>query len=331
EWKALSGREVIAAFALAYELESLVSKALGTELQVGFHPTATVGTLAAAAGAARLLRLDRRRVTYALGIAGTSAAGIGEMLGTMCKAFHPGKAAMHGVMAGLLAAKGLDSSEQVLEAKRGFGWALARKRDLDSAAVRLGSDWEILEGGFKPYACGVVAHPTIDAVIALRNQYGLKASDVLSIHARTNPYVLVAMGKMSPRTGLEGKFSTVHCAAVALIDGTARVAQYTDARVNDPEVVRLRNKVTIETDETVRKDEAYLTVRLTDGRTLKHHVEHCLGSRDNPMSGADLEAKFRSLAEPVLGSPGAERVVDLVRHLDDLPDVGELPRTTVRP
>jgi len=166
-------------------------------------------------------------------------------------------------------------------------------------------------------------------VIELRNEHGLKAGDVESIHARTNPYTMFAMGKMKPRTGLEGKFSTVHCAAVALIDGEARVAQYTDARVDDPEVAGLRDRVTIQTDEAVRKDEAWIRITLRDGRVLERHVEHCTGSRDNPMSQEALEAKFRSLAEPVLGPRGADRVVGLVRGLDELADVGELARATV--
>lgn len=331
EWKGLSGREAIAAFALGFEVAARISLGLGRGVQEGgWHVTATMGTLGAAVAAAKMLGLDARRTAYSLGIAGTSASGIGEMLGTMCKAYHPGKAAMHGVMAGLLVEKGLDSSEQVLEAPRGVGWAFARKRELDSLAQGLGERWEMLAGGFKPYSCGVVAHPTIDGVIELRNRYGLKAEDVESIHARTNPYVMFAMGKMSPRTGLEGKFSTVHCAAVALIDGAARVAQYTDARVNDPEVVALRERVAIQTDESVRKDEAWVTITLRDGRVLEKHVEHCTGSRESPMSQEALEAKFRSLAEPVLRAGGADRVVSLVGRLEQLEDVGELARSAVR-
>jgi len=153
EWKRLSGREAIAAFALGFELAARVSRGLGRAVQEGgWHVTATMGTLGAATAASRLLGLDARRTAYALGIAGTSASGIGEVHGSMCKAFHPGKAAMHGVMAGLLAEKGLDSSEQVLEASRGVGWAFARKRDLDALSEGLGAHWEMLQGGFKPYS-----------------------------------------------------------------------------------------------------------------------------------------------------------------------------------
>jgi len=331
EWKQLSGQQALAAFALGFELECRVSLGLGHGVQEGaWHVTSVVGTLGAAAAAGKLLGLDRRQMAYALGIAGTSAGGVGEVVGSMCKAYHPGKGAMMGVMAGLLAHKGFDSSEQVLEGKRGMGWAFARKTELDSMLDRIGDHWEMMNGGFKPYSCGVVAHPTIDAVIELRNRYGLKAEQVESIHARTNPYVLVPMGKMNPRTGLEGKFSAVHCAAVALIDGAARVPQYTDARVTDPKVVALRKRVTIETDPSVRKDEAFVTITLKDGRALETHVEHCTGSSENPMGWDKLEAKFRSLAEPVVGVEGADRLVKLVHTMDELQDVGDVVRAAVR-
>jgi 2-methylcitrate dehydratase PrpD len=187
----------------------------------------------------------------------------------------------------------------------------------------LGTGWEIERNGHKPYACGVVQHPAIDAVIAIRSQGGVDPTRIEAIALRVNPLVISVTGVETPDTGLQSKFSIYHSAAVAWIDGAARSPQYMDERAGDPAVVALRQKIKVTTDPSLRSDqaEAVATVAGVRHRTF---VEHAGGTADNPMSDAEIEAKFLANAEPVIGPDRARRVRDLVQRLDRLADVREL-------
>ncbi len=327
EWKRLPGWRMLEALILGFEAEARISLAMGrAHLEAGWHVTATVGTFGAAVAAGKLLDLDARSMAYALGIAGTLASGVTEMLGTMCKPLHPGKTAMHGLMAAMLAARGFDSSPRVLESPKGFGTVLAGDRNFDAVTDALGDRWELRRNGFKPYASGVVTHPIIDGAIELRNRHGLQPEDVEAVDARTNPFVLVPTGKTEPRTGLEGKFSIYHCVAIALIEGAAGEAQFTDEKVNEARAIDLRRRVRILPEEAIRKDEAYVSILLRDGRRLETHVEHASGTEDNPMSDEAMRQKFLHLSAPVLGEARARRAIELVDRLEALADGGDLVR-----
>jgi 2-methylcitrate dehydratase PrpD len=177
--------------------------------------------------------------------------------------------------------------------------------------------------GHKPYACGVVLHPLIDAVIALRNRDAIDPAAVSEINLRVHPLVLSITGVVEPSTGLQSKFSTVHSAAVALIDGSAGVAQYSDAKAADLAVAALRRKVKVVADDTLRKDEAYAAIT-AGGRRHNIHIAHASGTADNPMSDAAIEAKFMANAVPVIGRERAERARDFVQSLETQPDMRTL-------
>ena len=177
--------------------------------------------------------------------------------------------------------------------------------------------------GHKPYACGVVLHPLIDAVIALRNREAIDPAAVSEIALRVHPLVLSITGVVEPSTGLQSKFSIVHSAAVALIDGSAGVAQYSDAKAADPAVAALRRKVKAVADDTLRKDEAYAAIT-AGGRRHDIHIAHASGTADNPMSDAAIEAKFMANAMPVIGRERSERARDFVAALENKPNVQDL-------
>jgi 2-methylcitrate dehydratase PrpD len=176
----------------------------------------------------------------------------------------------------------------------------------------------------------VVIHPIIDGCIELRNTYGLKPEDVAAVSAQVHPLVHELTGKTSPQSGLEGKFSVYHSAAVALIDGAAGQAQYSDARVRDPQVIALRDKVKTTVDRSMAEDAARITITLTDGRTLEHHVEHAIGSLERPMDDEDLMQKFRDLTLPILGEHAAEALIERVWALESMGEVGQIAAMTVR-
>jgi 2-methylcitrate dehydratase PrpD len=251
------------------------------------------------------------------------------MFGTMCKPFHPGNAARNGLLAALLARKNFTSSTQAIEAPRGFANVLATGRRYEEITEGLGDTWEILDNTYKPFACGIVIHPTIDGCIQLRNEAGLRPDQIAGIELDVHPLVLELTGKKTPRTGLEGKFSVYHSAAVAIADGAAGEGQYSDDRVRDAAVVRLRDAVSATVGAGLHEDQARVTVRLTDGRVLERFVEHAIGSKARPMSDAALEAKFRGLADGVLMETEADRLIDLCWGVETLADVADLAKGAV--
>jgi 2-methylcitrate dehydratase PrpD len=220
----ISGADFMLAYAVGFEAGVRSGRTAPGHHKGGWHLTGTLGTIAAGAACGKLLKLDRQRLTYAMGIAATQAAGMQQNRGTMGKSFHAGKAASNGVLSALLAERGFDSTQEIIEGKRGFSRIYSDVAEPDRLIAGLGDGWLIETNGHKPYACGVVLHPLIDAMIAIRNRDAIDPASVSEISLRVNPLVLSITGVVDPSTGLQSKFSTVHSAAVALIDGAAGVA-----------------------------------------------------------------------------------------------------------
>lgn len=330
ERRPVSGREFLHAFILGVETECRIGNSIYPDhYDVGWHITGTAGVFGAAAAAGRLLGLNEQQMTWALGTAATQASGLREMFGTMCKPFHPGNAARNGLMSALLAQQNFTSSNQGIEAKRGFAHVLATAFKPQEITERLGETWEVVLNTYKPFACGIVIHPTIDGCIQLRNEHKLAAEDIAAIALKAHPLVLELTGKRTPQVGLEGKFSVYHSAAVAIIHGAAGEAQYTDACVRDPRVSALRDRVTASADPGVHEDQVRITITLKDGRTLEKSVAHAIGSLERPMSDADLEAKFRSLAHGVLSNAETDRLIRLCWDVGALPQAAEVARAAV--
>lgn len=330
ETRRVSGAEFVHAFVLGVEVECRIGNAVyPSHYDVGWHITGTTGVFGAAAAAGRLLALDAQQMTWALGIAATQSSGLREMFGTMCKPFHPGNAARNGLLAALLAQQGFTSSTRAIEAPRGFANVLATARDYGQITDRLGDTWELSLNTYKPFACGIVIHPTIDGCIQLRKRHQLTGDEIEAIALDVHPLVLELTGKTTPRTGLEGKFSVYHSAAVAIIHGAAGEEQYSDACVGDPRVVALRGRVTANAGSGLAEDQARVTITLKSGETVHLFVEHAVGSVDRQMSDGDLERKFRGLAVPIFGEAGAERLLQECWSLPDVADAAQIARAGV--
>jgi 2-methylcitrate dehydratase PrpD len=316
----VSGTDFMLAYAVGFEAGVRTGRTAPGHHKGGWHLTGTLGSIAAGAACGKLLHLDRQKLTYVMGIAATQAAGMQQNRGTMCKSFHAGKAASNGVLAALLAERGFDSTQEIIEGKKGFSRIYSDVAEPDQLIAGLGERWLIETNGHKPYACGVVLHPLIDAVVAIRNRDAIDPAAVSEIELRVHPLVLSITGVVEPSTGLQSKFSTRHSAAVALIDGTAGVTQYSDAKATDPTVAALRRKVNAVADETLRKDEAYAAIT-AGGKRHEVHIAHASGTADNPMSDAAIEAKFMANATPVIGRDRAERAKTFVMSLEKQPDI----------
>ncbi|HEX2988190.1 MAG TPA: MmgE/PrpD family protein [Chloroflexota bacterium] len=332
EWKGLSGRELIAALATGMEVELRVGSAVyPAHYDVGWHITGTAGTFGAAAAVGKLLQLSEEQMTHALGMAGAQAAGLREMFGSMTKALHVGKAASNGLLSAMLATRGFTASTEVLEGRRGFCAVTASEYDLGQITVGLGDEYLMLQNGIKPYACGVVTHPTIDGVRRLRERYRLAPNDVLEIETKIHPLVRELTGKKSPRTGLEGKFSIYFCAAIALIEGNARESQFTDEKVNRPDVIALMDRVRAQVEPGVLEDQAVVSIRTVDGRILVERVEAATGTPNNPMPDDQLMEKYLELSTRILPRDRAEQLAEQVAHMEKMEDPsGILEAATLR-
>jgi 2-methylcitrate dehydratase PrpD len=321
EWLGSSGRDVLAAYVLGFEVEARVSLSVYPEhYDVGWHITGTAGTLGAAAASARLLGLGVEQTVWALGAAVTQAAGLREMFGSMCKSLHVGDAARNGILAALLAREGFTSSTEPIEGRRGFGAVLSTRFDEGQLTAELGERWEVHRNGLKPYACGVVTHPAIDAARRLRAM-GYLPGAVARIDAYVHPLVLELCGKTDLRVGLEGKFSIYHCIAMGLLEDAAGPAQFTDALVSRPDAVELRRKVHATADPSLSEAQARLVLQLPEGRAVEVFVPAATGTLENPMSDDELTRKFGALAVPTIGAAAADEVAAIVWALEDAPDV----------
>ena len=316
------GRRVIDALVLGIDVSCRVGNAMYPDhYDRGWHITGSTGTLGAAAGCARLLGLDEDRTAMALGIAASQPVGMREQFGTMTKPFHPGAAARAGLTAALLAKHGFTASPKALEAPRGMMQTVSTKNDWREIGDELGVRFEISFNTYKPFACGIVIHPSIDACVQLRER-GVKPADVERIELKVHSLVLELTGKKEPKDGLEGKFSVYHGCAAGLVVGRAGEPEYEDAFVNREDVVALRRKVVATVDDAIDEASADVTAILKDGRREHVFVEHAIGSMQRPLSDAALEAKFRTMADPALGAARAAELVAACRALGEAPSVG---------
>lgn len=324
EQRGSRGRDVLDALVLGIDVACRIGNVMYPDhYDRGWHITGSTGMLGAAAGCARLMKLDEQQTAMAIGIAASQPVGLREQFGTMTKPFHPGGAARAGLMSALLASQGFTASPRALEAPRGFVQVASDKRAWHEATDELGDRFEIAFNTYKPFACGIVIHPSIDACVQLREQ-GVTPEQVKHIELRVHSLVLELTGKKEPKDGLQGKFSVYHGCAVGLIHGRAGEEEFSDAVVNDPQVVALRDKVQATVDDTIAEEAAHVTAVLQDGRRVQVVVEHAIGSLHNPLSNAQLEAKFHALVRPVLGETKAHGITATCATLASLSNVREL-------
>lgn len=325
-----TGAQLLHAFILGVETECRIGIAVSpAHYDAGWHITATCGVFGAAAACGKLLRLNEQQMTWALGIAATQASGLTAMLGSMAKTYNMGHAARNGLAAALLAAKNFTSSERGIEAPRGFAHVLSPRCNLDAITDQLGGIWELANNAYKPYPCGIVVHPVIDACLQLRSEHAIAPAAIERIDLRVHPLALKLTGNPTPRDGLEAKLSLQHSAAVAFLFGAAGVKEFTDACARDPAVVALRSRVAVTQDAAIATDASDVTVTLTNGTQHHQWIAHALGSLARPLRDAELETKFHALAEWGFSTCNAYDVIELVWSFDNIRDASALARATV--
>ena len=315
------GEMLLKAFALGMETELRIGYAMSPwHYDEGWHITGTVGAIGAAAAAGVLLGLPAPALSSAIALAAANPLGHRESFGTMEKSFHPGKAAAWGLRAATLAEAGADADLAVFEGPSGYFGLLSGRTELGRILEGWGDSWQTLANTYKPYPCGIVCHPVIDAGVAVSGR--LKVAEITEVIVHCNPLVVELTGNPAPLDGLEARFSTIHAVAAGIADGRVGLAQYADERVAAPDLVRLRGLTRLVEDEAIPRDAARLEVRLRDGGRLEESVAHARGSLERPLTDAELLEKAEGLVDAVL--PG--RTPELAAAVGGLAEEGGVAR-----
>jgi 2-methylcitrate dehydratase PrpD len=324
EQQGSSGAEVLTAFVAGYELQCRIGRTIapGHYDGLGFHATATVGSFGAAAACAHLLRLDPDRFATALGIAGTQAAGLKSMFGTMCKPLHAGKAAYHGLMAAKLAARGFTSRTDVIECGQGFARTHSTDFNPERAFDTPPGEWWITSNLFKYHASCYMTHAAIESARKLREQHGFTPDQVERIDVRLEESCDRICNIPTPRTGLEAKFSLRLTTAMGLagID-TSRLSTYSEAVAADPVLIGLRDKVSLDFRSGIPNTFTEIELSLQNGAKFTARHDAGIPATDVAHQGTRLEAKFAALVDPVLGTDKTARLIADIGRLESLPDV----------
>jgi 2-methylcitrate dehydratase PrpD len=294
ELRGLTGAEVLHAFLLGAEVECRIGASVSPgHYDRGWHITSTTGVFGAAAGCARLLGLDARQCWHALGIAASQSAGLVENLPSAAKNIGMGNAARNGLLAVLMAQAGYTAAPAAIEGPLGWARAMGDVPEVARMTEGLGESWEFARNTYKPYPAGIVFHAVIDAGLALRERVRPERIAAVSVEG---DQLLLDRGDRVVRSERDCRVSIHHCAAVALLRGSAGVADFSEQALQDTAIVALRAKVRAGLDRALPRGAARMTVRDLDGREHSILVEHARGSAAQPLTDRELEAKFRDNA-----------------------------------
>jgi 2-methylcitrate dehydratase PrpD len=324
ELRPVSGRQLLLAFALGFEIECRVGGAVSPgHYPKGWHITSTCGVFGAAAGAAKLLGLNDKQIVWALGTASTQSAGLCECLGWPAKSVSVGNAARNGLLAALLAEKGFEGPAEPIAGAQGFLAAMGEPPNWSALLDGLGESWEVANNSIKPYPCGFVIRPLLDCALDFRRAHPQAAIERVAF--RGNPLLLQRTDRPNVATGREAQVSLQHAVAAALVRGQAGLAEFTDACVADPTVTDMRKRIEVAADSKLSTIAVDMDVWTKDGK--KHHVETraARGSAANPLKDHEIEDKL--LAEAASWRPGYDvrPLIDAVWSLDRLDNVMALP------
>jgi len=312
ERKALSGTEFVHALILGNEIQCRVGNMLcvpPAECQVGWSMAGLVSGIGAAVAAAKVLGLDEAATAAAIGMAANQASGLREAHGTMASQFTPGHSARCGLVSALMAARGFTCSESMLEGPKGFAQAFAQHPNMDVAVDKLGEKFEMSTLAYKPYPCGFVIHPIIDACLEIAQKETLYATHIERIEISVNPLAVQLTDRPAPQNRNQALVSLQHWAVASLLYKAAGIAQVTEAVVHDSIVAALRHKVLVNCSDTIGREAASVRVILDGGRSVAARVQRCRGSAGRPLTDTDLTEKTRGQLLTVFPVAETERIL----------------------
>jgi 2-methylcitrate dehydratase PrpD len=333
EARALGGPELIAAVVAGYEVAARVGMAVMPSHYRFWHSTATNGTFGAAAAAARAMGLDGGAVRMALGFAGTQAAGLNTFFetGDDSKSLHPGKAGMNGVLAARLAALGATSPPTILEHAKGYLAAYSAEAKADRLTEGLGRRWEILENGFKFYPSILASHSPIGATLQLVHRHPVPPERIRRITNHTYGTVKSHFSSKAVESSMAARLSVPYCIAVAAVDREVTQRQFQPERFGDPLVRRVLERTEIVADPELdalypEKFPARVVIEMEDGARHEAAVMYPKGDPRDPLTAAELDAKFRTNARALLTEVEASALAEAIRGLPGVASVRDLTR-----
>lgn len=331
ERERISGKDLIVAISAGYEVGIRVALAVGPSHYRFWHTTSTCGTFGAAAGAAKVMHLSEDQFAWAIGSAGTQAAGLWEFLGesAMSKQLHPGKAAMNGLLAVMLAKEDFTGARRILEGEKGFFHATSQDFNENKCIADLGKVFHSERNSLKYHASCGHTHSAIDAVLLATSGKTLGPSEVETVDLRIYQAAIDLLGNIDPKTPYLAKFNLPFCVATALRYGQVQSGDFTPARLEEKDLKELMKKVKVAGDPDLtatypRKWPARVTIALKDGRRLDGANDYPKGDPENPLSEREVIAKFKGLTEGALSDSQADAIIDRVMGLESIGDVNEL-------
>lgn len=326
EWKHKSGQDLITAVAIGYDVCYRVGEAVSPSHYYYWHNTATCGTFGAAAAVAKLLELNEEQIVHALGSAGTQAAGLWEFIadGAMSKQLHPGKAAMNGTIAALLAEKDFTAARRILEGDRGFFKAMSEQYDEAKITEGLGERFKIVENSFKIHASCRHTHHAVDLVIETLRERSLRSEQIERIRVKTYQVALNITDNPEPSTVYASKFSLQYCTALAAVTGKAGLADFNEEALWDEKVREMMGRVEVMVDPAINaaypeKWAAEVEIVLSGGETIVKQTDYPKGDPENPVTANELIGKFTALAAH-LPEDNVKGYVERVMGLENLAD-----------
>lgn len=330
-----SGKDLIRAVALGYEVSLRIGMGIGATSHrlKGWHATGTCGIFGAAVAAAVLLGLDKAKLVSAMGLAGTQASGLWAFTedGASCKKFHAGKAAHGGLLAAILAAGGMTGPRCILEASDGGLFpASSDEYEYDLVTKDLGTVWEIMNVDRKPFACCRSMHPSIDAIMQLQREQGIKPEDVKEVTVETYEVAVKQCGFTNrPQNVPEAQFCIPYGVAVVLYDKSAAREQFTAERIRDERVLELATKVKVYSsprfsDQYPKNWGCELTIITQSGDKYQKHIVNAKGDHDNPLSFEDLVGKFKGAASTTIALEKQECMIKEIMQAEELSDITSL-------
>lgn len=319
----LSGKELITAVAVGYEICYRIGEAVSPSHYYYWHNTATCGTFGSAAAVAKLLNLNVEQTMYALGNAGTQAAGLWEFIedGANTKQLHTAKAAYNGALAALLAKKDFTSASRILEGRRGFFNAMSEKYDADKITRNLGKEFKIIENSFKIHASCRHTHPAMDCILNIMKENALTHDQIQNISIKTYQTVLNITDNPNPDTVYASKFSSQFCAALIAIKGSASLIDYNKEILQSPVIRNMMEKVSVEADPYYEnaypeKWGAKVVITIKDGRTFSEGTEYPKGDPEKPADKEELIQKFKTMTLDKVWN--AEEKVQAILQLEEI-------------
>ncbi|MDI7261191.1 MAG: MmgE/PrpD family protein [Thermodesulfobacteriota bacterium] len=331
-----SGRDSLLAFVLGYETMIRIGMAsLGTQHQLGFHPTGTCGIFGSAAAASRLYGLKEEKIVHALGISGTQASGLLEYKtsGDWTKRLQAGMASSRGILCAQLASYGFTGPSTILEGPYGFLKVFCAKYDVDLIGQKLGEKWMIEGISFKPYASCRFSHAPIDAFLHILNEEDLEADEIEWVKVEVSEQAIRSImypeeRKYRPETVVDAQFSLPYCLAVAGLFRKVTPREFEAERLKDERILSFARKVGAFAVETYTKRYPRhigcgVTLRAR-GKTFSHEVIDSKGDPEVPFSYEELEQKFKKLTDGILEISLQEKLIGKVRRFEDLISIGEI-------